>query len=134
MERIKVSEYQEQCDLIDWCFWNMRRWPELDLIHASANGAPLGGGKLGAMRMGMLKKSGLRPGIPDLFLPVARGSFFGAYIEMKTKTGKLSENQKEFIAAVEKQGYLCCVAYGAEEAIEFLERYLQMPKTQVVRE
>ena len=81
------------------------------------------------MRMNYLKAEGLRPGVCDLFLPVARGGFFGCYLEMKTKTGKLSENQKEFIAAVEKQGYLCCVAYGADEAIEFLERYLQMPPT-----
>jgi VRR-NUC domain len=130
---VKQEEHYLQACVVDWACWNMRQYPELDLLHAVANGAPLGGGRIGAMRMNYLKAEGLRPGVCDLFLPVARGGYFGCYLEMKTKTGKLSENQKEFIAAVEKQGYLCCVAYGADEAIEFLERYLQMPKTQVVK-
>ena len=107
----------------------MAKWPELDLVYSSAYGAPLGGGKIGGIRMNFLKAEGLKPGVCDLFASFARGGYFGAYIELKTKTGKLSENQKEFIAAVEKQGYLCCVAYDTDQAIEFLEYYLSLPPT-----
>ena len=44
---------------------------------------------------------------------------------MKTSTGTLSENQKEFIAAVEKQNYYVAVCYGASEAITTLEWYIR---------
>jgi hypothetical protein len=128
-----VSEHDQQKALIDWCFYHLAQYPELDLIHAIPNGAMLGGGRVGAMRMNILKAEGLRPGVCDLFLPVARGGYFGLYIEMKDFTGKLSENQKEFISAVEDQGYMCCVPYGAEEAQKNLQTYLDYPKTKVVK-
>lgn len=124
-----TSEHAEQAVVIEWCFLNLSKYPELDLIHSIPNGAMLGGGKIGAMRMNVLKKEGLRPGTPDLFLPSAHGGKFGAYIEMKTEKGRLSENQSQFISQVEKYGYICFVAYGAQEAIEFLEDYLNQPYT-----
>jgi hypothetical protein len=97
----------------------------LDLIFAVPNGAMLGGGRVGAIRMNALKAEGLRPGVCDLVLPVARGDWHGMFIEMKTATGTLSENQKEFIAAVEKQGYYTAVCYGADDAIEQITFYMQ---------
>ena len=127
-----MSEHQEQKTVIDWCFYNQSNYPELDLIHAIPNGAMLGGGRIGAMRMNVLKAEGLRPGVCDLFLPSARGGYFGLYIEMKTSIGRLSENQEEFIAGVEKQGYLCIVAKGADYAIEALEHYLKQKPTKRV--
>ena len=126
------TEHAEQVAVINWCFYMLSKYPELDLIHAIANGAMLGGGKIGAIRMNSLKAEGLRPGVLDLYLPCARGGAFGLYIEMKTKAGKLSDNQKEFIRNVEKEGYVCFVAYGADEAIDFLEKYLAQPRTKVV--
>lgn len=124
-----MSEHDEQKAVIDWCFYHLADYPELDLIHSIPNGAMLGGGRVGAMRMNILKAEGLRPGVCDLFLPVARGGWFGMYMEMKTKTGTLSDNQKEFIAAVEKQGYLCYVPHGADDAIKSLQKYLKMKPT-----
>ena len=120
-----MTEHNEQVAVIDWCFAMTRTWPELDLIFAVPNGAMLGGGRVGAIRMNALKAEGLRPGVCDLMLPAPRGEWHGMFIEMKTKTGTLSENQKEFIAAVEKQGYYTAVCYGAEDAIEQLTFYLQ---------
>ena len=127
-----MSEHTEQCAVMDWCFYQLSRYPELDLMHSIPNGAMLGGGRVGAIRANALKKEGLRPGTPDLFLPVARGGAFGLYIEMKTEIGKLSENQEQFIANVEPQGYLVFVAYGADEAIEFLEKYMAQEPTKLL--
>lgn len=120
-----MSEHDEQVDVINWCFTHVYQYPELDLIFAIPNGAMLGGGKIGAIRMNALKAEGLRPGVSDLCLPVARHGFHGAFIEMKTQTGTLSENQKEFIAAVEKQGYYTAVCYGSDEAKNILEWYIK---------
>ena len=48
---------------------------------------------------------------------------------MKTKTGTLHPNQEEFLIQVEKYGYFGAVAYGCDEAIEILEKYLEQPYT-----
>ena len=120
-----MTEHAEQVTVIDWCFAMTRTYPELDLIFAIPNGAMLGGGRLGAIRANALKAEGLRPGVCDLFLPAPRGKWHGMFIEMKTQIGKLSDNQKEFIARVEEQGYYTAVCYGADEAIEQLKFYLQ---------
>lgn len=126
----KKTEHDEQVAVIDWIFLQSAKHPELDLTFAVPNGAMLGGGRIGAIRANTLKAEGLRPGAPDLVIPSARGGYFGVFLEMKTKTGKLSENQEQFIVNAEKQGYMCFVAYGADEAIEMLEGYLKKPYTQ----
>lgn len=127
-----MSEHDEQVAVIDWLFQQSAKYPELDLTFAVPNGAMLGGGKIGAIRANVLKAEGMRPGAPDLVIPSARGGYFGVFLEMKTKTGKLSENQEQFIVEAEKQGYMCFVAYGADEAIEMLEGYLKKPYTQEI--
>ena len=71
-----------------------------------------------------LKQEGLRPGALDLFVPIPRGNHMGFFIEMKYGKNKLTEEQKDFIKGVEEQGYLTAVCYSAEEAIDWLERYL----------
>lgn len=119
-----MSEHDEQVRVIDWCFTHTAAVPELDLIFAIPNGAMLGGGKVGAIRANRLKAEGLRPGVCDLFLPVARGGYHGMFIEMKTLTGSLSENQEQFIERVTEQGYFAPVCFGADEAIENIEWYL----------
>lgn len=118
------SEHEEQVAVIDWCFANTAKHPELDLIFAIPNGAMLGGGRIGAIRANALKAEGLRPGVCDLFLPVARHDYHGLFIEMKTKKGTVSESQHEFITAVEGQGYFATVCKGADEAISTLEWYI----------
>ena len=123
---MNMSEHAEQVAVIDWCFAMTRIYPGLDLIFAIPNGAMLGGGRIGAIRANSLKAEGMRPGVCDLFLPVARGKWHGMFLEMKTQIGKLSENQEEFIAGVEAQGYFTAVCYGADEAIEQLTFYLQL--------
>ena len=125
----KASEHDEQVRVFNWIFDNIINYPELDLAYAVPNGAMLGGGRIGAIRANALKAEGLRPGVSDIVVPSPRGGYFGMYLEMKTKTGTLSENQKEFLFQVKKYGYFGAVAYGADEAIEILEGYLKKPYT-----
>ena len=40
-----------------------------------------------------LKRMGVKSGVPDLHLPVARGAYHGLYLEMKTEKGRVSANQ-----------------------------------------
>lgn len=131
--QIKTSEHDEQVCVIDWCFVNSVKWPELDLIFAVPNGARLASGRdnrTAAIRMNLLKAEGLRPGASDLVLPSARGGYFGLFLEMKSGSGELSENQKQFLEGIERFGYFGAVAYGADEAIEILQHYLEQPRTE----
>lgn len=122
----RSKEHDEQVAVIDWCMVNLNKYPVLDLIFAVPNGAMLGGGRIGAVRMNYLKAEGLRPGVCDLMLPVARGKYHGAFFEMKTATGTLSENQEQFIAAVEEQGYFAPVCWSADDAIDNIQYYLEL--------
>lgn len=125
------SEYEHQVDLIEQCFeaWSLK--PEyfsgLNLIHASANG---GLRKQGVA--GQLKASGVQDGFPDLELPVARGGYFGLYIELKRPvTGALSMSQLEWRDALRLQGYKSDVCFGQAEAWQVIEAYYALAPTRV---
>jgi len=67
------------------------------------------------------KEQGLRAGLPDLFLIVSNQALF---IEMKRKNGKLSENQKEWINAInECYGLQAFVCFGCEEAKQVINSF-----------
>lgn len=72
-----------------------------------------------------LKAQGLRPGFPDLCIPVPKGKYSALYIEMKAKGGKISPDQKDWIHRLRKYGNMACVCYGAENAITLIDLYLK---------
>jgi len=72
----------------------------------------------------ILKREGLRSGVPDLVLAFPVAPYHGMYLELKTATGRPSDSQNDFIAAVGKAGYRAGVAYGYDEAVGFISGYL----------
>lgn len=81
-----------------------------------------------------LKKQGVRAGVPDLVLPMARGGFFGLYIEFKAKPpfdAAVSPAQDAYIQALTDQGYLAIVCRGHIDALEAIRAYLLQPQTRV---
>jgi len=72
------SEATEQETLIQWCGWQQSKYPELKLIYHIPNG-----GSRNTLEAANLKRQGVKAGVPDLCLPVARNGFHGLYIEMK---------------------------------------------------
>ena len=70
---------------------------------------------------------GVKPGVPDITLPVPRGIYHGLYIELKTDSGKTSKEQNEWLAEAREDGYYTAVCYSWPEAAEVLERYLSLP-------
>jgi hypothetical protein len=65
-------------------------------------------------------RKGIRPGIPDLLLIGPDGTHY--WLEIKIKGGRLSDDQKAFLAALDDRRVWREVAYGYKEAIEFLRR------------
>ena len=110
----------EQEHVFLWASMEERAYPELAMLYAIPNG-----GKRAIKTAVALKKQGVKRGVPDMCLPVPRGGFNGLYIELKrVKGGTVSDEQREWIAALNTQGYKAIICYGAEEAIEQIRGYL----------
>lgn len=80
-----------------------------------------------------LKAQGVKAGIPDLVLTMARGGYFGLYIEFKATVdpAPVSSSQQACIRRLNEQGYLAVVCQGHFDAMECLRAYLALPKTEV---
>lgn len=121
-----VSEWHEQQAVIQW--WDVASKSyglDCRLLYAVPNGMRLGRDPKSRMiEMVMLKKTGLRPGVSDLVLAVARRQYHGAYLEMKSEIGRASDEQADFLELVKQQGYFGVVCNGADEAIATLKGYI----------
>jgi len=120
MTALKYSEHQHQVWLMDWARLQTRAWPELALIFAIPNG-----GDRNVVVAAKLKAEGVKAGVFDLMLPVARRAFHGLFVEMKAKPNKPSAKQLEFKAGVEAQGYKAVVCYHWHEAMAEITDYLK---------
>lgn len=93
--------------------------PALRMLFAVPNGGDRH--KIVAAKM---KAEGVKPGVPDYMLPVARGGFNGLAIELKSLTGYASKEQKEWIAALREQGWRAEVCRGGDKAWDVVRDYL----------
>jgi hypothetical protein len=112
------TEHEEQKNVVQW----------FDLQYPAIKGRlfaiPNGSNKSKAAAS-KFKAEGLRPGVPDLMLPVARGGFHGLFVEMKrVKNSKLSTEQNEWLDFLANQGYMVVVCKGFEPAKNTIESYL----------
>ncbi|MCL2071595.1 MAG: VRR-NUC domain-containing protein [Oscillospiraceae bacterium] len=106
--------------MFQWAAWNKSKYPELSLLHAIPNG-----GYRPITTAARLKAEGVRAGVPDICLPVARQGYNGLYIELKAPKGRVQANQREWLQDLSEQGYKAVVAYGFEEARTVIEDYLR---------
>lgn len=116
--------------MISWCNGAAIKWPELALIYAVPNAA------VRSFKLAnFLKGQGMKAGVPDLVLPVARQGLHGLYIEMKPTHEKIKQSgktpdsvwgteQRWWHAQLRRVGYGAYVCYGAKDAIRIIERYL----------
>lgn len=112
-------EAAAQTQLFEWTAWARGRYPALNLLFHIPNG-----GSRDRREAFHLKQQGVKAGVPDLFLPVARGGFHGLFIELKVKGNRPSEEQKKWIADLNAEGYRAVVCYGFDEARATIEGYL----------
>jgi hypothetical protein len=116
-----MTEQQHQQSLFKWSQQPhiRQKWPCLKLLHHIPNERQC------TPAMGrQLKLAGVRAGVPDLHLAVARGPYHSLWIEMKSETGKTSPEQEWWIAELNAAGNFAEVCHGWESAARVLEWYL----------
>ena len=120
-------EHLEQVALFDWAKLQAPAHPELRLLFAIPNG-----GERPKSAATALKREGVRPGVPDVCLPVPKGPFSSLYIELKApkepgstkRAGRLSPEQTEWGRLLLEAGCAWEVCFGWDEARGVLARYL----------
>lgn len=115
------TESVEQQRLFQWARMASGAHPELRLMYKIPNE-----GKRTRAGGGRMLAEGLKKGVPDICLPVARGGCHGLYIELKrTRDSRVTQEQLEWIDALKDQGYAAAVCRGCDEAITLIVDYLK---------
>ena len=74
------------------------------------------------------KATGYKSGFPDLFIyeisKIEDKIYAGLAIELKTKKGRPTQNQIEWINKLQERGYYACICKGLNEALEIIDLYL----------
>lgn len=116
-----ATEAQEQEALFEWVHLMASKYPGIDLLYHVPNE-----GKRSYQQGRMLKQEGLKPGFPDLCLPVARGRYHGLYIELKRLHGTTpTDLQEQWLRKLSAQGYAACWCQGWQSAARVLSVYMQ---------
>lgn len=117
-----LSEYDEQIKLAEYLDMRGFLWCHVP-----------NGGNRDAKTGAKMKRQGVKPGVPDVLIfenptDISRNlnlqSSRNIAIELKRENGSmsdLSDVQKEWLLDLEKRGWLIKVAFGADDAIEWLE-------------
>ena len=110
------TEAQEQHAVVEYC--DLRRIPIFHIPN---------GGYRHQHTAYQLKRQGVRAGVPDLCVPIARGGYHGLYIEMKRADGgRMTREQQEWVGLLKSEGYCAECCHGAGEAIALLDWYLAL--------
>ena len=120
-DRIPVpTESQEQQALFQWARIIEPQLPAVGMLYHIPNE-----GKRSYAGGRRAIAEGLRKGVPDLCLPFPAGGYHGLYIELKrTKGGRLTPEQRDWIDALQQAGYQAQVCYGWRHAADVIEEYL----------
>lgn len=123
----KTKEAEEQEALFRWAAWASKQTPALELLFHVPNG-----GRRDEKEAAHLKRQGVRAGVPDLCLPVARGGYNGLFIELKTEGGRASAEQKDWIARLRLEDYKAEICVGWMEAVRVICGYLGIKPPEIV--
>lgn len=108
-----MSEQKAQEAIFSWCEWN----------HIPAFAIP-NGGRRDAREAMALKRAGVKAGVPDMMIPLARHGRHGLFIELKVGKNRPTQKQREWCERLNAEGYLAIVCYGHKMAIDAIKEYV----------
>lgn len=111
------NEESIQISVFDW----LRLYPDIyDHVYHFANES-----KRSPRYGATLKKMGLKRGVSDIFIALPFRGFIGAWIEIKTKEGRATKEQLDFLEKMEKLGYFTALTKGLEETFSVISWYIE---------
>ena len=129
----KNEEEREQVKVFDWIRAKAKDYPCLDLAFHVPNG-----GSRNIVAATRLKRMGTKRGMPDICIPIASRKrydcewniyptyYHGLWIEMKSKKGNLSKDQKAIRELLQIEGHLVYTCHDSESAIKIIKEYLNI--------
>lgn len=114
-----MSERDEQIAVFSWAERVKGRWPELALMFHVPNER-----KCTPQQGALLKAQGVKAGVPDIWLPVARGGYNGLVIELKYGKNRPTPTQRQWLDALAAQGWFAAVCWKFEDAVKIITAYL----------
>ena len=118
---MKQTEHYEQVKLFQWAKAQSSKYPQLTMMFAIPNG-----GQRNIVTATKLKAEGVKSGVPDIFLAFPSIGCHGLFIEMKSPKGKVSDNQRCWMAALSANEYLTACCHSFDEAKEIICEYLEI--------
>lgn len=117
-----MTEHDHQVEVVRWADGMARMggsYAPLVLLYAVPNAA-----RRSYRLAAYMRAEGMRSGVPDLHLPVARDPYHGLWIEMKTKCSRASEAQKKWHEDLRREGHRVEICRSATEAREVIAEYM----------
>ncbi len=126
MYKIVPTEAQEQYAVMQWARLN-----KVNLVHHANEGRRTNA------EGARLKALGLAVGYPDLSLNVARGGYFGLFIELKRNrvytpseiNSSTWQAQLRWLDALQRENYVARMCFGFDMCRGLIEKYILLPET-----
>lgn len=121
----KSLEGQIQIQVFNWIRANEEHYPVLKVIFHTPNS--FFGTSFGVIMW--LKQLGLRKGVYDIIVPVAKHGYSSLWIEIKKGKGKLTEEQKMFKEIISEHSDIPTkfeTFYDAESCINSIKEFLDI--------
>ena len=91
--------------------------PEIELMYAVPNGQ---------YRKGQRLEAGVKAGVPDIALPVARHGYHSLYIELKILGNTRTPNQVQWAQMLTRENnFVTCITESLDDVLELLKWYLK---------
>jgi hypothetical protein len=120
------SEHANQVAYFCFLSQNFNEYPCLKLAYAIPNGGERDSNQKTAMiRRAQLKAEGVKPGVPDICLPISVGTKHGLYVELKIGKNKPTDEQYKYMAELKNQGFVAEWVIGWEAAANLTLAYLR---------
>lgn len=134
--RPRHLEAAHQTTLITWAaMYRLPPAPDVepgavltDYLYAIPNG-----GRRNAREAGRMKGEGVKAGVSDLHLPLARQGHTGLWIEMKSDEGRESDEQRKWRLRMTRAGHRAVVCRGWAAAMTEIRTYLEGSRDAQVR-
>lgn len=112
---MQTSEFTEHIKLMTWIRAHKDISPYVIHIANERQCSPMHGA--------MLKRMGVKAGVPDLFFFIPANGYHGLWIELKKTNGQISKEQRIFLHDAKSMGYSAKVCYGAKDAAIAIKEY-----------